>query len=189
VLAITLPANIEITGKPKSDRGDPEQSGNRVVLRLNELVPGQSVELAIPSKLKESVAVDTRVVSQAELSFEGLNTPIYSNIAPILVVGQAPTVQPAVAATAAPTSQATSEPATPLPSATPDPNAQAQAVAAPAAPTTVAPTAVSGQPQVVKPAAPPLPETSSGVPISGMVLFGMTLLIRTVRIHRSQTRI
>jgi len=39
------------------------------------------------------------------------------------------------------------------------------------------------------PAAAPLPATSQGIPISGILLLGLTLLLRTVRIHRAQSRI
>jgi hypothetical protein len=38
-------------------------------------------------------------------------------------------------------------------------------------------------------AAAPLPATSQGIPISGILLLGLTLLLRTVRIHRAQERI
>jgi len=38
-------------------------------------------------------------------------------------------------------------------------------------------------------AAAPLPATSQGIPISGILLLGLTLLLRTVRIHRAQSRI
>jgi hypothetical protein len=35
----------------------------------------------------------------------------------------------------------------------------------------------------------PLPATSQGIPISGILLLGLTLLLRTVRLHRAQSRI
>jgi hypothetical protein len=35
----------------------------------------------------------------------------------------------------------------------------------------------------------PLPATSTGVPLAGFVLLGMTLLIRTIRIKRSRERL
>jgi hypothetical protein len=35
----------------------------------------------------------------------------------------------------------------------------------------------------------PLPNTSSGMPIFGFALLGMTLMVRTVRLHRVQSRI
>jgi len=183
VIAITLPANLEITAKPKSDRGDPQQNGNRVTLQLTDLAPGQTVELSIPAKIKTGVAVDTRIVSQAELTFEGLKTLLYSNIASVLVVGQAPqptaTLQPTATVPPTATMQAVL-----AATATLAPNVQAAAPTLVPASTVVA----SAQIQPVRPA-PPLPETSSGVPISGMALLGMTLLIRTVRLHRAQSRI
>ena len=56
---------------------------------------------------------------------------------------------------------------------------------------TAVPTATSTtKPPVAQPApAPTLPNTSTGVPLSGFVLLGLTLLLRTVRLHRAQTRI
>jgi hypothetical protein len=35
----------------------------------------------------------------------------------------------------------------------------------------------------------PLPATSTGVPLAGLVLLGMTLLVRTIRIKRSRERL
>jgi hypothetical protein len=185
VIAITLPANLELTDKPRSDRGDPQLNGNRVTLQLNDLAPGQTVELSIPAKIKTGVAVDTRIVSQAELTFEGLKTLLYSNIASVLVVGQA----------AQPT-------ATMPPTATTQPSATTQAAVAATATLTLAPNVQAAAPTQavastavasaqIQPArsAPALPDTSSGVPISGMALLGMTLFIRTVRLHRAQSRI
>jgi hypothetical protein len=187
-ISITLPANIEITGKPSSDRGDPEVSGNRVVMRLNELASGQGIEVSIPARIKNSVAVDTRIVAQAEMTYAGLATPLYSNIVPILVVGQAQ------AATSTPlpsaTAQATS---TALPTATT--GAATATVAGPTATTNAAATATrtTAGAQPTPPATAgggtKLPETSSGVPISGLALLGLTLLTRTFRLHRAQDRI
>jgi hypothetical protein len=187
VVAITLPANLEITAKPASDRGDPEVAGNRVTLKLNEITAGQALEINIPTRIKKDVAVDTRIVAQAELIYTGLSTPVYSNIAPVLVVGQA--AQP----TTAPTSQ---QAALPTATAAASPTETATAAASPTETATVAPSPApqasgssGGQTgQGAQPAAP-LPETSSGVPISGVLLLGLTLLTRTWRIHRAQSRI
>ena len=60
---------------------------------------------------------------------------------------------------------------------------------------TSTPLVVSSQSQSQNPAggavvaAAPLPATSQGIPISGILLLGLTLLLRTVRIHRAQSRI
>jgi hypothetical protein len=58
---------------------------------------------------------------------------------------------------------------------------------------TSTPLVVSSQSQsaagAAAPAAAPLPATSQGIPISGILLLGLTLLLRTVRIHRAQSRI
>jgi hypothetical protein len=183
-VALTLPANIEITGAPTSSLGDPQISGNRVTLRLADLAVGQGFELTIPAKIKAGVAIDSRIVSQAEMTFTGLSTPLYSNIVPILVVGQAqqPTAFPT--ATTAPTTPPT---ATAVPTATTaanQPSSNAAATAVPASTATALPAQASG-----RPAAPTLPDTNSGVPISGVALLGMTMLIRTIRLHRAQSRI
>ncbi|HMQ35226.1 MAG TPA: hypothetical protein PKD53_31195, partial [Chloroflexaceae bacterium] len=68
---------------------------------------------------------------------------------------------------------------------------------APAPPATVAPPpppAPGAQPTVppfpYQPGPPaPLPETTAGVPLLGILLGGMTLLTRTWRLHRAKERI
>ena len=40
----------------RDSRGDPEVSGNRVTMRLNELAAGQSIEISIPVRIKAGVA-------------------------------------------------------------------------------------------------------------------------------------
>jgi len=75
---------------------------------------------------------------------------------------------------------------TPLPSASPSavPTAVSSATPTFVASTDAQPISAGGAP-----AAAPLPATSQGIPISGILLLGMTLLLRTVRIHRAQSRI
>ena len=77
-------------------------------MRLNELAAGQSIEISIPVRIKAGVAVDTRIVAQAEMTFTGLSTPLYSNIVPVLVVGKAASITGTVAATVQATVQALS---------------------------------------------------------------------------------
>jgi hypothetical protein len=35
----------------------------------------------------------------------------------------------------------------------------------------------------------PLPATSTGVPLAGLVLLGLTMVVRTVRLHRARERV
>ena len=176
VISISLPSNLELTGKPSSDRGDPELSGNRVTMRLNELAAGQSIEITIPVRIKAGVAVDTRIVAQAEMTFAGLLTPIYSNIVPVLVVGKAGSTTATVQLSA--TVQATVQ-ASPQPTSAATVQATVQASPQPTSPSTA----------VATPSDTQLPNTSTGIPLSGLALLGMTLMVRTVRLHRAQTRI
>jgi uncharacterized repeat protein (TIGR01451 family) len=185
VISSALPSNLTILDT-RADRGDPQTQGNQLTLRLDTLAAGQGVEIAIRTKIKDDVQVGTRLVSQAQASFDGLALPLNSNVVTVLIVGSdfGPVAQATATATSAPTS-APSATATSAPSAT--------ATSAPSA--TSAPPSASGaptsQPAGGRPdmSAAPLPETSSGVPIFGFALLGFTLLLRTVRIHRGQTRI
>jgi len=188
VISSDLPENLEILGR-KADRGDPQIQGNTLTLKLDTLKAGQGVEIAVRTKIKDSVQVGTRILSQATASFDGLAVPLSSNVVTVLIVGAdqstaqpliqagSPTATASATATSAPsptateTATATAEPATVAP----------QAASAP----TVAP--IAGQSPDLS--AAPLPETSAGVPISGFLLLGLTLLLRTVRLHRAQSRI
>lgn len=187
-----LPANLEIL-QDSADRGDPMVVGNQVTLKLDALQPNEGVEIAIKTRIKDDVADGTRIVSQAELTFDGLALPAHSNIVTVLVVALAqiqaqpqvpagPVLQATAAitatATAAPTQTSTTAPTTAAPTQTTVPTA----TVAPATATTVAGAAP-------KPGSPALPSTSSGVPIFGFALLGMTLMVRTVRVHRAQSRI
>jgi uncharacterized repeat protein (TIGR01451 family) len=185
-ISSSLPENLDIL-ETKSNRGDPQRQGNQLTLRLDTLPAGQGVEIAIRTKIKDDVQVGTRVVAQAVASFDGLALPLNSNVVTLLIVGSEfgpalqaqPTVAPSATATTAPSATATAAAtatATTAPSATSAPAATSAPTSAPA----------GGQPNV---GAAPLPATSSGVPIFGFTLFGLTLLLRTVRLHRAQTRI
>ncbi|KPV52557.1 hypothetical protein SE17_14805, partial [Kouleothrix aurantiaca] len=169
-----MPDNLETLGQ-KSDTGDAQRQGNLITLNLASLGAQKGVEIAIRAKIKDGVEVGTRLVSQADATYDGLAAPLQSNVVTVLIVGEqlGPVVQ---AATPGSTATATS-------TASPTSGAAATATAAP----TRAPTA---QPTVTpKPPAPELPATSTGVPLSGFALLGLTLLLRTVRLHREQTRI
>lgn len=174
-IASSLPANLQILGQ-KSDVGEPQVQGNLVTLKLAALAPDKGVEIAIRAKIRDNIEAGTRLVSQAEATYDGLVQPLRSNVVTVLIVGSpGPVAQAATPASSA-TAAATPAPATPTSTALP--SATLAATSQPVA--TVAPTS--------KPA-PELPNTSTGVPISGFALLGLTLLLRTVRLHRSQTRI
>jgi hypothetical protein len=181
VITSALPEYLTVLER-KSDRGDPQAQGNQITLRLPSLAAGQGVEIAVRTKIKDDVQVGTRIVAQAQASYDGLALPLNSNLVKVLIVGSefGPALPAQAQATAAPS-------ATTAPTATtaPSPTSAPTATNAPAA--TIAPTrAPAGGTDMSK---APLPETSSGVPIFGFALFGFTLLLRTVRLHRAQTRI
>lgn len=174
-----LPANLQILDAKADRGGDPTVSGNTVSLKLSALNPGEGVEIAIKTRIKDTVAIGTQIVSQAELTFTGLDLTAHSNIVTVLVVGaqaQTPTLTatPTPAATLTASLSPTVTPTatlTAIPTAT---GAPASGAAAGAAPPT---------------GSAPLPNTSAGVPFLGILMLGMTLMLRTVRVHREQTRI
>jgi hypothetical protein len=107
--------------------------------------------------------------------------PVY-----VLVVGSElgpslPQIQGAATATNTPVSITLVPSATPsvVPTAVPSPTPTSQVVSSQSQP---AAGGAGGAPA-------PLPATSQGIPISGILLLGLTLLLRTVRIHRAQSRI
>ena len=53
------------------------------------LQAGQGVEIAVRAKIKDDVEVGTRLIGQAEATYDGLALPLRSNIATILIVGSA----------------------------------------------------------------------------------------------------
>lgn len=181
VLSSLLPANLQIL-EQKSDHGDPQLQGNQLTLKLPSLAAGQGVEIAVRAKIKADVDVGTRIVSQAEASYDGLALPLRSNIVTVLIVGSALGPAPAGAQAATPTTQPS-----PSPSATAVPPTPTDSISVAAAAATVAPTATASP--SAGGAAPQLPATSTGVPISGFALFGLTMLLRTVRMHREKSRI
>jgi hypothetical protein len=192
-ISAAMPANLEVLSAsasygtdPRFTNVDPAVAGNNVSLKLDTLKPGEQVIIAIKTRVKAGVAAGTQIISQAELTFTGIALPAHSNIVTVLIVGTAPTqvalaqatttVTPTLTATMAATPSATATATMtpqPSPTGTPPPPVASPANAAGAAPPTRA----------------PLPETSTGVPIFGFVLLGMTMMLRTVRVHRAQSRI
>ena len=182
-ISSTLPTNLQVLGAKADRGGDPLVAGNTVSLKLDTLKPGEGVEIAIKTKIKDSVAIGTLIISQAELTFTGLSLPAHSNIVTVLVVGAAPAqVTPLQTTT---TLTATAGLATATPTPTTALTATMSSVPAPTSP----PTATVAPAGGTSPNGAPLPATSSGVPILGVAMLGMTLMLRTVRVHREQTRI
>jgi hypothetical protein len=191
-ISAAMPANLEVLSAsasygtdPRFTNVDPAVSSNNIIsLKLANLKPGEQVIIAVKTRVKADVAIGTRIVSQAELTFTGIKLPAYSNIVTVLIVGTAPTQVAQV--------QAATVTSTPAPSTTASPSATATAsttATAPASPTGVpapSPTNVAGGAPAPR---APLPETSTGVPIFGFVLLGMTMMLRTVRVHRAQSRL
>ncbi len=189
-----LPANLEVLGA-RADRGaDPTVSGNNVSYSIGQLQPGEGAEITIATRIKPDVTVGTLIVTQGQLVYDGLAPqPAFSNIVTVQVVGnvQAPTSVPTVPTVVAQAATATSG-AYPPPSS---PTAGRTATTGPTA--SVAPsatTAATASPVPTRTPAPPppptpLPETSTGVPLLGIMLLGGTLLTRTVRLHRAKNRI
>jgi uncharacterized repeat protein (TIGR01451 family) len=210
-ISSALPANVEILSADSDRTPDPQVAGNRVTLNLASLPANQGVEVQIKTRVRGDVAVGTRVVAQAELSFGGLTIPAYSNIVTVLVVGPAQAAQGP--STATPTATATTTAAASATAAA-SPTAGATQTIQPAGagstsvignyPTAEAPTQVIAQaassgaptapatnldPARVTPGAP-LPATSTGLPpLIGFTMLGATLGLRTWRLKRARERI
>jgi hypothetical protein len=189
----TLPSNLEVLGA-SSDRGvDPTVAGNDVQLRIATLKPGETIELTVRTRIKPKVARGTLIVSQAQATYAGLAQALFSNVVTVLVVDAAPT-SAATAVAQAGTATSTVAP----------PTNTAQIVATGTS-TVVGATSTQGSivnqaatatgvvlpTATVAPTTPtaPLPNTSTGVPILGFALLGLTMLVRTVRLHRVRERI
>jgi hypothetical protein len=206
-----LPNNLEVLGAtasygqdPSLVSIDPSVMGNEVVLRLDSFKAGDQAFITINARVKANTQSGSQIISQAELTHSDLMLSNYSNMVSVLVVGNNP-----IMATAAPT--ATPDPlATPTEEADATPEATEEADIAPAgdeATETPEPTATAeeedgdgasaqnreqpAQPEATTPAVTDaaLPETSAGIPILGFVMLGMTMMLRTVRLHRAQNRI
>ncbi len=197
----TLPANLEVQGA-SADRGaDPRVAGNEIEHQLSLLKPGESVEVTIRTRIRPDVAGGTLIVAQGQLLHTDATRPLFSNIVTVLVVQMSQTATrtptPAVASpgtsgattgtgrTGSPTVLApTATPAGLVPQQTPPDADESEEVAS--VPPTETPAIAGG----VTPETPaPLPATSTGVPLSGFVLLGLTMFIRQIRLHREKERI
>ncbi|MBP1465588.1 hypothetical protein EYB53_007705 [Candidatus Chloroploca sp. M-50] len=192
-----LPSNLEVLGA-RADRGtDPTITGNEIRHAVEVLQPGESVELTINTRIKTSVTAGTLLVAQGQLTYAGRPQELFSNIVSVQVVGSTPpTVGPTFTPTVDPTSTPDPGPspvppgATAVPTSTPAPGAPS--------PTPVTTPPAGGQPDPQPTSEPggkppgetsPLPETSTGVPLIGVLMLGLTLLTRTWRLHRAKERI
>jgi hypothetical protein len=140
-------------------------NGQKVEATRATLAGGEEVKLRIKVRARSRDVLPVTISNQATLLYTGLSHNVFSNIVDIVVAAKnAPT------ATVAPTDVPTVAP-------------------------TDAPKAAGAVPGDVPPAAKPeelgkdLPQTSGGVPLFGFVLLGLTLLIHSLRAHRSRVRI
>jgi hypothetical protein len=136
------------------------------------------------------VPAGTILVAQGQLTYENADQPINSNIVTVQIVDEAQ----AEIATATPRFTATSGPSPTAATAAQLPRATGTSAAATATamPTQAAAGVAPQEPEATvteEDEEAPLPATSTGVPLAGFVLLGMTLLIRTIRIKRSRERL
>lgn len=203
----TFPPNLEVQGA-LTDRGqDPNVAGNTIEFTLSELKPGETVEITIDTRIKPDVERGTLIVTQARATYDDLEQLIYSNIVTVLVVDElqvaTTTATPAATRRAATTTTPTgtgiagrpragSPTVTGTPLAYPAPTGATQ-TGEPLLDTTTEPTATEavagGTTEAEADAEAPLPATSTGVPMAGILLFGLTLFVRQIRLHRERERI
>lgn len=137
--------------------------GQRVEATRATLASGEIVTLRIKVRAISGEPGGKKVANQASLTYAEHQDQQFSNTVTVeIMTREQPTATPA------PTDVAT---------ATPD--------ASPA------PAAAGGEPQIAPPEAlgSDLPHTSGGLPISGFVLLGLTLLLHSIRAHRERVRI
>jgi hypothetical protein len=191
--------NLEVLAADSSAANDPAiGADNLVTLQLDRIGAGQTVEIVIQTRVRNDVAPDTTIVNQAQLLYAGRDRPLLSNVIPLLVVGDSagsqagatpsatPSGQASTAATAATPTVGTAQTATTATASVQPTSGTAQATTTQqAAPTpTPTPLVAGGGTEIA-----PLPATSTGVPLMGFALFGLTLLVRTMRLHRARGRI
>jgi hypothetical protein len=214
----SMPRNLVIKGA-SADRGsDPTIAGNEITYKIGSLKAGEAIEIQVYTMIKEGVDIGTILVAQGELLYDDLRRPMLSNIATVNVVGQIQEQTVAMAASPNPypsPTTTTDAPTTTTDAPTTTTDAPTTTTDAPTT-TTDAPTTTTDTPlaaatntmvaQVATsyattetkrntvPIAPdgtfiPLPATSTGVPLAGLLLLGLTMFTRTVRLHRARERI
>src|SRR5262249_52281089 len=85
-ISTQLPDNVVITGQD-GVLGEPQRQGNLVTMKVAALQPQQETVITIRTKIKDDVEAGTRLIGQAEATYDGLALPLRSNIATILIVG------------------------------------------------------------------------------------------------------
>jgi hypothetical protein len=161
VLVDELNDSLELLGA-QSTGMDVSRDGQKIKATRQHMAPGESAQVVLSVRVRQETSLET-IRNQASLRYAGLAEPIFSIVVEVKVVR-----------TAAPTA---------APEETPQ--LAATAVAAPAgkgadAPPQSEPADLGAQ----------LPNTSGGsLPLSGILLLGLTLLIRSVRTHRARVRI
>jgi hypothetical protein len=140
-------------------------NGQKVEATRSVLAGGEEVKVRIKVRARPRDVLPVTISNQATLLYSGLSHNLFSNIVDIIVAAKnapTPTAAPTTAPTAAPS---------------------------------LAPQAAGGTPPEVPPPAKPeelgdkLPNTSGGIPLSGFVLLGLTLLLHSIRAHRARVRI
>lgn len=186
----TLPSNLDVI-KASTDTGDLKQDQNSLLLEVASLKPGQGVEIGVQTRVKPDVRAGTRIIAQASAFYDGLALPAYSNIVTVQVVDVVTAAnQPGQAATATATATATSATAAATASATTAATTAATDTAMPAPTSSATATAMpTATPATAGGGSDALPPTNAGVPLLGFLLLGMTLMTRTVRLHRAQSRV
>ncbi len=172
VVTDLLPANLEVAGtiKVSDQNARVEQQGNQITVRVSTLPAGQTLTIMIPVRIKTNVDANTLIVNQGQLLYEGITDPMYSNVASVLVVGEAPPLTATSLALGTPA--ATANPASVTPGDT--------------TPGAIATPDVTGTSTDV---GTQNPATSTGIPLLGFVLFGLTLLVHNIRLRRELTHI
>jgi septal ring-binding cell division protein DamX len=204
VVRSSMPRNLEIQGA-SADRGnDPTIAGHEITYKIGSLKAGEAIEIQVYTMIKEGVDIGTILVAQGEALYDDLGRPLLSNIATVKVVGKAEEQAVAMAASADPYPSPAATDATDTPAAADatDTPAAADAADTPAAADaadTPVPQAATNYPTVESKRNSvrttddgtiiPLPATHTGVPLAGLLLLGLTLFTRTVRLHRARERI
>jgi uncharacterized repeat protein (TIGR01451 family) len=199
-----LPSNLSVLGASSDSGQDPAVVGNTVEYSATQIAAGAGVEVTVRTQIKPTVAVGTLLLAQGQLSYDSLSQPTFSNLVSVLVVNsqQATATSTATASSTTLAATATSGGAYPPP-ATASPSVATATVAAtsPTRSGTASATTVPSAPATTNtplPTAtlPPagggtgeLPNTDAGVPLAGIILLGLTMLTRTVRLHRAKNRI
>jgi hypothetical protein len=186
-LTSRLPANLTVDGATADQGGDPALSGNTITYNLLTLGPGESIEVTAFTTIKPGVPAGTILVAQGQLTYESADQPVNSNIVTVQIVDEAQaeiaTATPRFTATSGPSPTAATVAQLPSPTGTRAATATPTQAAAGVAPQEPEATVTEEDEEA------PLPATSTGVPLAGLVLLGMTLLVRTIRIKRSRERL